>query len=490
MRETVLELLAREGILLEPDAAELVLTKEDPLAFVQLALSTLKQQPLIIALNDLISDTRSSVACDISSETSVVEGAARLASSGISDVALERHVSSDIKVIRDITGNSTCEGNINDFARYFADRFKTIKRMLVRRRELAGCVPISKALKLDRDVRIIAIVNDVRTTKNGHRILEIEDEEERCLALILKDSPAMSDPVILDEVIGIIGKKNKNGEMLVVEEIVRPDIPLKGAMEKSDSTSSLAFVSDIHIGSKSFLQKQWNDMVSWLRNEGRYEGVKYVLVPGDCVDGIGIFPDQEEELLVDDIFKQYEMLSDLLKDIPDGMKLIVQPGNHDAVRPAEPQPTFPKEITNMFDSQVLFVGNPCYIEIEGRLILSYHGRSIDDFIGSIQSLNYNNPLDTMREMLRRRHLAPIYGGKTPIAPEKKDMLVIDLVPDFFVTGHVHGSGISDYRGVRLINASAWQAQTSYQRMHNFNPDPAKLPIVHLGTGKCIIKNFN
>jgi DNA polymerase II small subunit len=168
----------------------------------------------------------------------------------------------------------------------------------------------------------------------------------------------------------------------------------------------------------------------------------------------------------------------------------VQPGNHDAVRPAEPQPAFPKDITDMFDSQVLSVGNPCYVEIEGRLILSYHGRSMDDLIGGIQGLTYNNPLDAMKEMLRRRHLAPIYGGKTPIAPEKKDFLVIDTVPDFFVTGHVHGAGISDYRGVRLINASTWQAQTGYQRMHNFNPDPAKLPVVHLGTGKCVMKNFN
>lgn len=482
--------MAGEGILLEPDAAELVLTKEDPLAFVHTALSSLKQQPLIITLNDLAHDARTMTACETVSEPRIVEEIEQYPEQVGRDNAGGRTVAGEIKVIKDITGNSTCEGNINDFARYFADRFKTIKRMLVHRRELAGCVPISKALKLDRDVRIVAIVNDVRPTKSGHRILEVEDEEDRCLALILKDSPAMSDPVIYDEVIGIVGKTNRKGEMIIVNEIVRPDVPLRGPMERSDSTSSIAFVSDIHVGSNAFLQKPWNDMVSWLRNEGYYEGVRYVLVPGDCVDGIGVFPDQEEELLVDDIFKQYEMLSELLKDIPDGIRLIVQPGNHDAVRPAEPQPAFPKEITNMFDSHVLFVGNPCYVEIEERQILSYHGRSMDDLIGSIQGLTYNNPIDAMKEMLRRRHLAPIYGGKTPIAPEKRDFLVIDSVPDFFVTGHVHGAGISDYRGVRLINASAWQAQTSYQRMRNFNPDPAKLPVVHLGTGKCVMKNFN
>lgn len=485
-----MERLAREGILLEPDAAELVLTKEDPLAFVHTALSSLEQQPLIVTLSDLVSRSSAIETSRTLSVPQSVEEVAARDEQFLREVQSRRTTVGEVKVMRDITGNSTCEGNINDFARYFADRFKTIKRMLVHRRELAGFVPISKALKLDRDVRVVAIVNEVRETKNGHRMLEIEDEEARCLALILKDSSAISDSVVPDEVIGIVGKTNRKGEMLVVDEIIRPDIPLRGPMERSDSSSSIAFVSDIHVGSNAFLQRPWNDMMSWLRNEGYYEGVRYVLVPGDCVDGIGVFPDQEEELLVDDIFKQYELLSELLKDIPDGIKLIVQPGNHDAVRPAEPQPAFPKEIKDMFDSQVLFVGNPCYVEIEGRLILSYHGRSMDDLIGSIQGLTYNNPLEAMKEMLRRRHLAPTYGGKTPIAPEKKDFLVIDAVPDFFVTGHVHGAGISDYRGVRLINASTWQAQTSYQRMHNFNPDPAKLPVVHLGTCKCLMKNFN
>lgn len=490
MRDRVLEILAREGILLEPDAVEMVLAKENPLDFVHEALSSLEQQPLIVTVSDLTRPSEAETSCldsDGGQETAVPEARPQEVRGTPLPIS---QAGGELRVLRDITGNSTCEGNISDFARYFADRYKAIKRLLVRRRELAGSLPISKALKLGRDVRIIAIVNDVRTTKNGHRILEVEDEEDKCLALILKDSPCMAEAVVPDEVIGIVGKTNKKGEMLVVDEIVRPDVPPRGGMEQTDSTSSIAFISDIHVGSKTFLQRKWNEMVSWLRNEGRYDGLRYALIPGDCVDGIGIFPDQEEELAVDDIFKQYEMLSELLKEIPDEIRMIVQPGNHDAVRPAEPQPAFPKDITSMFDSNILFVGNPCYLEVEGRVILSYHGRSMDDLIGGIQTLNYNNPLDAMKEMLRRRHLAPIYGGKTPIAPEKRDFLVIDTVPDIFVTGHVHGAGISDYRGVRLINASTWQAQTSYQRMHNFNPDPAKLPVVHLGTGKCMIRNFN
>ncbi|MDH7509015.1 MAG: DNA-directed DNA polymerase II small subunit [Methanomassiliicoccales archaeon] len=488
MRERVLEFLASNGILLEPSALEIVMSKDDPIAFVQSVISFMKQHPLIVTAADLEEYMRYQSAAETPASMNVLPSNEGFRTNmnqrgGVRKIG-------EVKILKDITGNSTCEGNISDFARYFLDRFNAIKRMLAHRRELAGSLPISRALKLERDVRVIAMVNEVRTTKTGHKILEIEDEEERCLALIPKDSPLINDSVVPDEVIGIVGKSNRKGEMLIVQEIIRPDVPLKSRFERNGATSMIAFASDIHVGSKTFLRKQWDAMVNWLRTEGVSSGVSYLIVPGDCVDGIGVFPDQEEELVIDDIFKQYEMLSELLKEIPDGVTIVLQPGNHDAVRLAEPQPAFHKEIADLFDSQVVMIGNPCYLEIEGRTILSYHGRSIDDLIGNIQSLTYANPIDAMKEMLKRRHLAPIYGGKTPIAPEKKDFLVIDPVPDIFVTGHVHGAGVSDYRGVRIINASTWQAQTSYQRMHNFNPDPAKLPVVHLGTGKCTVMNFN
>ena len=476
MKDQVLEALMEEGVFLSPEAVDFVLSQAEPLAFVRQALAGMPQQPLVIGLQDIRDTFCSEPLAQVCPPSPPPRP---------ETVRLR-----EVKVLKDITGNSTCEGNIIDFARYFNDRFQTIKRMLVRRRELVGCVSVPKALTLDREVRCIAIVNDVRTTKNGHKMLEIEDEEGKCLALITKDSDLMQDSVIPDEVIGIVGVNSKKSPMIVVKEIIRPDVPITGGMAPSDSTSQIAFMGDVHVGSNTFLRKKWDRMAEWVRSEHKREGLAYILFPGDLVDGIGIFPDQEEELEIEDIFEQYHLLAELLKGLPDDVQLIVQPGNHDAVRLAEPQPAFPDEIASMFDSSVLMIGNPCYLEIEGRVILSYHGKSMDDLVNVIQGLSYNQPLDAMKEMLKRRHMAPVYGGKTPLAPEKKDFMVIDQVPDIFVTGHVHGAGVSEYRGVRLVNASTWQDQTSFQRMHNFNPDPAKVPMIHLGTGKCTMKDFN
>src|SRR2546428_13609153 len=87
------------------------------------------------------------------------------------------------------------------------------------------------------------------------------------------------------------------------------------------------------------------------------------------------------------------------------------PGNHDAVRPAEPQPAFPTSIQNLFDSNVIFAVNPSLLSVEGVRILAYHGRSMGALVSAIPGMSYARPLDAMKAMLRMRHLAPIYGGE-------------------------------------------------------------------------------
>jgi DNA polymerase II small subunit len=57
--------------------------------------------------------------------------------------------------------------------------------------------------------------------------------------------------------------------------------------------------------------------------------------------------------------------------------------------------------------------------------------------------------------------------------------VIDPVPDIFVTGHAHTFGADRYKGILLLNASTWQAETGYQRMRNISPVPARAALVQL-----------
>ena len=501
MREQLLAFVSRRGTLLEPAAVEYLLSQQDPMGPLDRFFASCAELPLMVPLQDVVRAADLGRTAALRAQVNAAPAVALRVPAAVAAPSREASASfrrqsesasdhaPDVRILRDITGRSTCEGTLEDFTRYFRNRFQTLSRMLRNRRELGGAQEISKARRSTREVRFIGMVSDVRDTKNGHRILELEDETDRISVLVLADSSSASETFVNDEVVGIVGKVNDRG-LVIAESVVRPDIPVVRPFRGIGEHIRAAFISDVHVGSTTFLDEKWSKLTTWMSSDDELaRSLRYLVVSGDVVDGIGVYPRQDEELAIDDIYGQYEALAKMMAPLPDHLTVIMIPGNHDAVRPAEPQPALPQPIRKLFDSNLIFAGNPSLVSLHGVKVLAYHGRSMDDFVSTIPGMNYHRPLDAMREMLKMRHLAPIYGGKTPIAPEAEDHLIVDEVPDIFATGHVHSVGVDAYRGVVLVNSSTWQAQTPYQKMRNIEPLPARLPIVDLGTGAAVIKEF-
>ncbi|MHB8586301.1 MAG: DNA-directed DNA polymerase II small subunit [Thermoplasmatota archaeon] len=408
------------------------------------------------------------------------------------------------EILADVTGESQCEGAITDFTRYFNDRLQKGRKLLRARRSMVGAINIKGVRGAGpREYRLIGLVSAVRKTKNGHRLIELEDETGSVPILAHANDPAKiaeAETVIEDEVIGVVAKPARNGELLILEEIVRPDVPTDRIRARSERDASVAFISDVHFGSKTFLADDWDRFVRFLTaaeddsaRRAQAMRIKYLVVNGDVVDGVGIFPGQEDELAVTDAYAQYDVAGKEFARIqaarPD-LKIFLIPGNHDLVRPAEPQPAFQQKYRRLFPKEALFHGNPLRLKLEGVEILAYHGRSLDDWNVRIPGLTYERPIDAMRQMMQRRHLAPIYGLRTPIAPEHKDYMMIDSVPDVFATGHVHSAGIDVYRGTTLVNSSCWQSQTAYQKMHGFQPVPGRVVLYDLRAGVADMLSFH
>jgi len=548
--KSILRQFSQHGTFIQPDALKYISSKENPQQFAQFLLNKLKEYPLILTYETIktLEETKEtkniSLLKETPSPTKEIQSKmlSKIYSQDMMHIKellpeeddlfdmedqltseteitnqeveqkfevkklktwkpLAKEYSSEIKIIKDVTGDSTCEGTTQDFVRLFRNRFDVLQKIIRnQRREITNILPINRIKKTMTDVQLIGIVKSVRTTVNGHRLIELEDETGTALLMALKNSDifSLAHEVLTDEIVGIVGRLSKNGDLIIVQNIIFPDIKVQQEHKWSDIPVCVAFLSDIHIGSNMFLREQWNTFLKWIngnlgnsRQKDVASKIKYLVMPGDLVDGIGIYPNQEQELSISNIYEQYEALAQQLEFVPDHITLVLQPGNHDAVRPAEPQPAFEKEIQDLFSGkEYVFIGNPCTFSLHGIEILSYHGQSLLDFATNIQHLNYNEPTEVMKVMLRKRHLAPVYGGYTPLAPEHTDYMIIDKVPDIFVTGHVHMASIDNYRGVTLINASSWQAQTSYQKMLNFIPDPAKLPIVNLKTGNATSMDFN
>jgi DNA polymerase II small subunit len=396
---------------------------------------------------------------------------------------LETDWKSRIEVVKDITGKNTTKGEVGDFVKYFNSRFTLLKKILKRRSEFIGSVSIDEALKgSEKEIKAIGMVRDIRNV-NGGRIIEIEDETGT-MTLFTSDRKIMNH-ITLDAVIGVVAERSRTN--FYARDILLPDVVVDRRVSRSEENATIAITSDVHIGSKTFMSEKWTAFIEWL---GTQDTVRYVLFAGDNVDGVGIYPGQEKDLAVTNVYEQYELFATELDKIDDKSKeIIVLPGNHDAVRPAEPQPALSEEIRTLFSNNVLCVGSPCFMRVCNVPIIAYHGRCMDDFIYANSEFTHNKPIDMMVEMLKLRHLAPIYGGRVPIAPESTDYMVIDEIPDIFVTGHVHSFGVGRYRSITLINGSTWQSQTDYQRMLGFQPNPGNVALVDLKSGEISTKSF-
>jgi DNA polymerase II small subunit len=219
--------------------------------------------------------------------------------------------------------------------------------------------------------------------------------------------------------------------------------------------------------------------------------VKYLLIAGDLVDGIGIYPNQVKELIIKDVHKQYRLAVKLIEQVPDYVEVIVSPGNHDAPRKALPQPAISDDFlkTLQESGRLHSLGDPCLVSLHNVEVLMYHGRSLDDIIATVPGLDHGRPERAMKLLLQSRHLAPLYGGKTMLSPENRDFLVIERVPDIFHAGHVHVMGYCNHRGVLIVNSGGWQEQTEYMQKLGLIPTPGKVPVVNLQTLETTVLSF-
>lgn len=347
------------------------------------------------------------------------------------------------------------------------------------------CSPIPiEALKRNSRYRqeefaVTGMVMDGRNTGKGHKMVELEDPTGSINILFNKDRPDFeeAEKIVPDEVIGVRGTLSAEGTLMFADQLFRPDIPFTYAPYTSDRPGYAALISDVHVGSDTFLEDAWLRFGDWLSDSD----ISYLLIAGDLVDGIGIYPGQEKELVVPNIYEQYDAFSDMLNALPSRIRIVCGPGNHDVVRGAEPQPAIPDKFIPKLPANCTCVENPAVVNLQGVRVLMYHGRSFDDLIGLIPGASYEQAHDIIPEMLKRRHLAPCYGKRTPIAADTVDRLVIDPIPEVVHCGHVHIMGISRYRGVLGINAGTWQSQTAFQKQMNIQPTPAKAIVLDLQT---------
>lgn len=447
---------------------------------------------------------------------------------------------------------------VKSFVSYFNKRYQSIKQILQNRQELENVTSISRLQtqrtqnnnssdgagggwnkvngrsndrawnqdrneahktsvgSSDRDSRpaqervaVIGMIREKRETANKNIILVVEDPTGFINVLVTKtklDLFALIKQCVLDEVIGVVGTLGDN--IIFANNILLPDVPLNKELKKAPDEVYALFLSDIHVGSKQFLPDELEKFLLWLnggagspQHREIAKKVQYLFIVGDVVDGVGVYPLQQQELLIKDIYQQYDELARYLKRIPSHIQIILAPGNHDAVRLEEPQPPLHKEYARSLQGwpNLHLVSNPAMVNIHkskdfpGFDVLVYHGYSFDHYIATVDHIRENGGYDradlVMKFLLQRRHLSPSHSAAIYIPDDEEDPLVLSKVPDIFASGHLHKAAIAQYRNVTLLCSSCWQGLTPFQEKMGHKPEPARVPIINLQTRQCMMLNF-
>jgi DNA polymerase II small subunit len=401
---------------------------------------------------------------------------------------------------------------IKDFVDHYRNKYNSLKDIIQKRLDFSNVLSINKLRnKTTKDkASIIGLVSDKTITSNDNVMVTLEDLTGEIKVLVNKDKLelySIARNLVFDEVVGVSGVVGNN--IVFANNIVFPDIPLNKEFKKTRDEVYAAFISDLHVGSKLFLKKDFQKFIDWVNcksgNSQQKEIAKklgYIFVLGDICDGVGIYPKQDSELEIKDIKKQYDEVAEYLSQIRQDIKIIMCPGNHDALRLSEPQPPLNKNSAESLYKlkNIIFVSNPAFVNIHSSVdfpgfdVLMYHGASFHYYIDNVDNLRLNNARDNpslvLKFLLQKRHLAPSHGSSLYVPYSKDDPLVIKKIPDFFVAGEMHRCDvIQNFNNITLINCSCWQSKTDYQEKTGNNPDPSRVPVVNLKTRDVKILNF-
>lgn len=412
------------------------------------------------------------------------------------------------KIIFDPTYKINSEDK-RDFFKLFDSRYKKTLKILSIRSESRQIRKIKYIKDLRNKSRFSSLANEnergklvdsvfvaglIMLKRNRKNDVELViDDTSGSIPVVCRTRELINEAstLVLDQMLMLeISPSKRNSNDFVIKDIIFPDIP-EHVSSKSGTESYVALISDLHVGSKYFMEKEFNDFLGWLSSDDDFvRKIKFICIAGDIVDGIGVYPNQDRELIDININSQMSYAAALLQKIPKRMHVFLIPGNHDPGRRALPQ----SALTNLRDFQQLenfsIIGNPSLVELNKVKLLLFHGQSLDDVIATVPGLSYSKPVEAMKILLRSRHLSPIYGNRTPIAPESEDMLVIDDVPDVFHAGHVHTTQVGRYKGTLIVNSGAWQKQTKFQQTMGITPTPGICILINLATLQSFKKDFN
>ena len=296
----VIAWLSERKLMPSPELVSHISNHPDGLGLLEKTVTSFTEPKLFLGISDLIEEEKVETPKPIE----------RKKVADIPPVIIERQIQ-----------KSMSDGKLESYVSLFNDRFNNLSKLVRRDPSMRDAIRDTTNLSADEENKIIGMVADIQTFNNGRTRVTLEDKSGR-INVMLQESGDENLNLLMDEVIGVSGKLSRQGNVLFVNSpIIRPHLGRYREVSRSDEPHIALFISDVHLGSSTFQEREWDKFISWLNRDVDYHkewipNPGYLVIAGDAVDGIDSYPGQEADLSISDVWEQYAELSKSVNRLP------------------------------------------------------------------------------------------------------------------------------------------------------------------------------
>ncbi|MEM4591589.1 MAG: hypothetical protein QW555_07155, partial [Nitrososphaerota archaeon] len=186
------------------------------------------------------------------------------------------------------------EGVAEEQRLYLLSRFQSIRRVFEGRG--LSFRPVRELMKEGGEGYVVGMVLSIRR-RDTHFLIEMEDPVDVWNIFVPTRDRALAEKTeyLLQDMVVVFRARARKG-LLIASDVYLPDIPSRRQTWRGPDVN-VCIISDIHVGSRRHAAEKFRELIDWLRgSENEAEKTVLMIINGDLVDGVYVYPGQESEL--------------------------------------------------------------------------------------------------------------------------------------------------------------------------------------------------
>ena len=171
----------------------------------------------------------------------------------------------EFEILSDPTTKITSAEGVEGYGALFASRFTKLKQIMSDRPEskkVKDIAVVKSITKSNDELFVCGLVSDRKSDRKVTRIT-LEDPTSSMEIIVFEgDLQETADTLLMDQFAMFKIVPAKNGGFFA-KDIYLPDIP-EHSTNRSKTETYAVFLSDLHVGSKFFMEEELNDFISWV----------------------------------------------------------------------------------------------------------------------------------------------------------------------------------------------------------------------------------